>query len=159
MSEKISACLWFDHNAEEAVNFYCSVFKNSSVKKTARYGEEGQDTTHMEPGTVMTIEFEVNGQSFLALNAGPVFKFNEAGSFIIYCKDQEEVDYYWNKLTADGGQESQCGWLKDKFGLSWQVTPTILPQIFGGSDKQKAERAMKAMMQMKKIDVAALENA
>lgn len=159
MSKKIITNLWFDHNAEEAVNFYCSVFKDSSIKKTTRYVNEGQEVTGMEAGSVMTVEFELNGSPFVALNGGPLFKFNESVSFIINCKDQEEIDFYWNKLTADGGQESQCGWLKDKFGLSWQVVPEHMADYFMGRDPEKPKRTMKAMLKMKKLIIADLENA
>ena len=153
--QKITPMLWFDNNAEEAVNLYTSVFKDAKLGRMARYGKEGPGPE----GAVMTAEFELFGQKFVALNAGPMFKFNEAISFVVNCENQEEVDYYWNKLTANGGQESMCGWLKDKFGLSWQITPTILSQLASGPDKQKAGRVMQAMMKMKKIDIAKLEEA
>ena len=152
--QKITPFLWFDNQAEDAMNFYISVFKNSKVGEIARYGEAGPGPA----GSVMTATFELDGQHFIALNAGPHFKFTEAISFVIDCQDQEEVDYYWNKLT-EGGQESQCGWLKDKFGLSWQVVPTMLSKLFNTPDKDKANRAMKAMMQMKKLDIASLQKA
>ena len=152
--QKITPFLWFDNQAEDAMNFYISVFKNSKVGEIARYGEAGPGPA----GSVMTATFELDGQHFIALNAGPHFKFTEAISFVIDCQDQEEVDYYWNKLT-EGGQESQCGWLKDKFGLSWQVVPTMLSKLFNTPDKEKANRAMKAMMQMKKLDIASLQKA
>ena len=152
---KITPFLWFDNQAEEAMNFYTSVFKNSKIGEVARYGEAGPGPA----GSVMTATFELDGQHFIALNAGPHFKFTEAISFVIDCQNQEEVDYYWNKLTADGGQESQCGWLKDKFGLSWQVVPSMLSKLFSTPDKEKANRAMKAMMQMKKLDIATLQKA
>jgi predicted 3-demethylubiquinone-9 3-methyltransferase (glyoxalase superfamily) len=152
--QKITPFLWFDNQAEDAMNFYISVFKNSKVGEIARYGEAGPGPAK----SVMTATFELDGQHFIALNAGPHFKFTEAISFVIDCQDQEEVDYYWNKLT-EGGQESQCGWLKDKFGLSWQVVPTMLSKLFNTPDKEKANRAMKAMMQMKKLDIASLQKA
>ena len=152
---KIRPFLWFDKEAEEAANFYVSVFKNSKVRTVARYPEGSPAPV----GSVMTVEFQLDGQDFIALNAGPHFKFTEAISFVVDCEDQEEVDYFWNKLTADGGQESQCGWLKDKFGLSWQITPRILIELTTDKDPERAKRAMQAMMQMKKIDIAKLEEA
>lgn len=151
----ITPFLWFDNQAEEATNFYTSIFKNSKKIKETRYGESGP----MEKGTVMTTEFELEGQRFIALNAGPLFKFNESISFVVNCETQAEVDYYWERLLAGGRSESMCGWLKDKFGLSWQVTPTILPKLMGDPDEAKADRVMKAMMQMRKIVIADLERA
>ena len=156
---KITPCLWFDGNAEQAANFYVSVFKNSKITNIARYGDAGSDVSGQPEGSVMTVEFELDGQEFLGLNGGPNFKFTEAVSFIINCDSQEEVDRFWTTLTANGGAESQCGWLKDKFGLSWQVTPTILSKLVKDKDRAKAERVMKAMLQMKKIDIATLEKA
>jgi len=153
--QKISPFLWFDSNAEEAAAFYTSIFKNSKILKIARYGEAGPGPA----GSVMIVHFQIEGQEFIALNGGPQFKFTEAISFCINCQTQEEVDYFWNKLTADGGQEVQCGWLKDKYGLSWQVTPTILGELMSDKDAKKAQRVMQAMLQMKKIDIAALKNA
>jgi len=153
--QKISPFLWFDSNAEEAANFYVSIFKDSKILKIARYGEAGPGPA----GSVMVVNFQIEGQDFTALNGGPVFKFTEAISFVISCQTQEEVDHYWNKLTADGGQESQCGWLKDKYGLSWQVTPTILGELLADKDQKKAQRVMQAMLQMKKIDISALKRA
>lgn len=153
--QKITPMLWFDNNAEEAVNLYTSVFKDAKIGKISRYGKEGPGPE----GAVMTAEFELFGQQFVALNAGPMFKFTEAISFVVNCENQEEVDYYWNRLTADGGQESMCGWLKDKFGLSWQITPTILMKLTADPDKKKAGRVMQAMMKMKKIDIAKIEEA
>jgi predicted 3-demethylubiquinone-9 3-methyltransferase (glyoxalase superfamily) len=153
--QKIKPFLWFDNQAEEAVNFYTSIFKDSFIGSVARYGKEGPGPE----GTVMVMSFTLNGQEFTALNGGPHFKFNESVSFVINCKDQEEVDYFWNKLTADGGQESQCGWCKDKWGLSWQVVPEVLPKLIGGADGVKSSKAMQAMMGMRKLDIAALENA
>jgi len=153
--QKISPFLWFDSNAEEAANFYVSIFKDSKILKIARYGEAGPGPA----GSVMVVNFQIEGQDFIALNGGPLFKFTEAISFVISCQTQEEVDRYWNKLTADGGQESQCGWLKDKYGLSWQVTPTILGELLADKDQKKAQRVMQAMLQMKKIDIAALKRA
>jgi predicted 3-demethylubiquinone-9 3-methyltransferase (glyoxalase superfamily) len=152
--QKISPFLWFDGNAEEAANFYVSIFKDSRILKIARYGEAGPGPA----GSVMVVNFQIEGQDFIALNGGPLFKFTEAISFVINCQTQEEVDHYWNKLTA-GGQESQCGWLKDKYGLSWQVTPTILGELLADKDQKKAQRVMQAMLQMKKIDIAELKRA
>ena len=152
--QKISPFLWFDTQAEEAANFYVSVFKNAKLGKVSRYNEAGPG----QAGSVMTIEFELDGQPFTALNAGPYFKFNEAVSFVIKCADQAEVDYYWDRLL-EGGTPSQCGWLKDKFGLSWQVTPTQLLELNSDPDPAKAARVMAAMLKMGKIDIAALEAA
>jgi predicted 3-demethylubiquinone-9 3-methyltransferase (glyoxalase superfamily) len=158
--QKITANLWFDNKAEEAVKFYTSVFKNSKIGKTSRYGKEGFEIHHMPEGTVMTMSFTLEGQEFLALNGGPIFKFTEAVSFIVNCNDQEEVDYYWNKLKEGGDEKSQvCGWLKDKYGLSWQIIPVVLPEMLSDSDKEKAGRVMRAMLQMKKIDIAELKKA
>lgn len=157
---QIIPCLWFDSDAEDAVKFYTSVFKNSKIGDVLRYGEEGREIHGKEPGTVLTIEFELNGQAFTALNGGPIFKFNEAVSFQIYCETQEEVDYYWSNLTEGGDAEAQqCGWLKDKFGLSWQVVPTILIQLLQDKDAEKSGRVMQAMLQMKKIDIQGLRKA
>ncbi|HEX2630400.1 MAG TPA: VOC family protein [Chitinophagaceae bacterium] len=152
--QKITPYLWFDNNAEEAISFYSSIFKDSKMTDCARWGKGGP----VPEGTIMTATFELAGQKFLALNGGPMFKFNEAVSFLVDCKDQEEVDYYWNKLT-EGGAEQPCGWLKDKYGLSWQIIPRQLSQLIGHKDREKAGRALQAMMQMKKIDVAKLEAA
>ena len=146
---KITPFLWFDTQAEEAMNFYVSVFKNSKVNNVSR----GPD------GKAFTVSFELNGQEFMGLNAGPQFKFNEAVSFFVNCKDQAEVDYYWEKLTADGGEESMCGWLKDKYGLSWQIIPKALGELMGDPDPVKSQRVMQAMLQMQKIIVADLERA
>jgi predicted 3-demethylubiquinone-9 3-methyltransferase (glyoxalase superfamily) len=157
--QKITPCLWFDNKAEEAVNLYISLFKNSKILDTARYDKESAKVSGMPEGMVLTISFELDGQKFLALNGGPLFKFTEAISLTIDCKDQKEVDHFWNNLTKDGGEESQCGWLKDKFGLSWQVVPIILPKLLTDKDTKKAQRTMKAMLTMKKLDVAKLEKA
>ena len=153
--QKITPCLWFDGNAEEAVHFYMSVFKHSKIHKIVRYGDVGPG----QKGSVMTVSFQIEGQDFLALNGGPQFKFNEAISLIVNCGDQKEVDELWTKLTQNGGQESMCGWLKDKYGLSWQITPTILPEMIQDNNAEKAKRVMEAMMQMKKIDIERLEEA
>jgi predicted 3-demethylubiquinone-9 3-methyltransferase (glyoxalase superfamily) len=155
---KIAPCLWFDSEAERAANHYVSVFKNSRLGRIARYGKEGFEVHGRPTGTVMTVEFELEGQPFVALNGGPHFKFDEAISFQVYCDTQEEIDYFWGKL-GEGGNEGPCGWLKDKFGLSWQVVPAILPELIGKGDNQKADRVMKALLQMKKLDIAALKAA
>lgn len=153
--QKITPFLWFNDNAEEAINLYTSIFKNSKTLSIARYGEAGPGPK----GTVMTASFELEGQEFVALNGGPIFKFTEAVSFVVNCETQEEIDNYWNKLTADGGQESQCGWLKDKFGLSWQIVPCVLSKLLTDKDAKKAQRVMQAMLKMKKIIIADLEKA
>ncbi|TNC24332.1 VOC family protein [Amycolatopsis alkalitolerans] len=156
MTDKaLTTCLWFDGNGEEAANFYASVFDDAKIGRIGRY-VEGE---HGTPGAVMVVEFELNGQKFIALNGGPQFKFNEAVSFQIPCENQEEVDYYWAKLTADGGEEGPCGWLKDKFGLSWQVVPNRVIELIGDADTVKAARATEAMYAMKKLDIAAIEKA
>ncbi len=154
MQQKITPSLWFDTLAEEAAEFYISVFKNSRIVNVAHYTEAGPKPA----GTVMTVEFELDGQRFVGINGGPEFTFDEAVSFQIHCEDQAEVDYYWEKLT-DGGSEGPCGWLKDKYGLSWQVVPAGLDEIFSEPDPQRAERAMRAMFGMTKLDVAALRRA
>lgn len=153
----ITPCLWFDSQAEEAANFYVSVFKNSKIESISHYGKGGFEIHGQKEGTVLTVGFQINGQPFTALNAGPIFKFNEAVSFQVFCDTQEEIDDYWEKLTADGGEESQCGWLKDKFGLSWQIVPAILPELM--SDPTRSERVMKALMQMTKFDIEKLRQA
>jgi predicted 3-demethylubiquinone-9 3-methyltransferase (glyoxalase superfamily) len=155
---KIIPFLWFDNQAEEAAKFYVSIFKNSKMGKLSRYGKEGFEVHGRPAGSVMTAEFEIEGIKFVALNGGPHFKFTEAVSFQILCETQAEVDYFWSKLAA-GGQEGQCGWLKDKFGLSWQVTPDALPQMLTDENAERAQRVMKAMLQMRKIDIAALQRA
>jgi predicted 3-demethylubiquinone-9 3-methyltransferase (glyoxalase superfamily) len=158
--QKITSNLWFDKQAEEAAGFYTSIFKNSSIGKISRYGKEGFEVHGMPEGTVMVVEFWLEGQQFLALNGGPHFKFNEAISFVINCNTQEEVDYYWEKLTEGGDAKAQmCGWLKDKYGLSWQVVPTILDELMADPDQEKAGRAMSAMLQMKKLDIQTLKAA
>lgn len=158
--QKISPCLWFDNNAEDAVQFYVSIFKNAKSGNVTRYGKEGYEIHKKKEGTVMTIDFEIEGQKFLALNGGPVFKFNEAISFQIYCDTQEEIDYYWEKLTEGGDKNAQvCGWLKDKFGVSWQVVPHVLIKMLQDKDSNKTERVMKAMLQMHKLDINALTKA
>jgi predicted 3-demethylubiquinone-9 3-methyltransferase (glyoxalase superfamily) len=157
--QKITPFLWFDNQAEEAVKFYTAIFKNSKVGKITRYGESAEEAAGRPAGSVMTVEFELEGQRFTALNGGPVFKFNESISFVANCKTQEEVDYFWEKLTADGGQEIECGWLKDKFGVSWQIVPTVLIEMLHDKDEAKAERVMKAMLQMHKLDIKTLKDA
>jgi predicted 3-demethylubiquinone-9 3-methyltransferase (glyoxalase superfamily) len=149
-----TTCLWFDGQAEEAAHYYASIFEDSKIGKIGHYTEAGPGT----PGSVLAVEFELNGQKFVGLNGGPEFKFNEAISFQIHCKDQDEVDYYWNKLTEEG-EESVCGWLKDKYGVSWQVIPDGLVELLADSDPEKARRATEAMLSMKKLDIAAIERA
>lgn len=158
--QKITPCLWFDDQAEEAARFYTSVFKNSKIGKISRYGKEGFEIHRRPEGSVMVVEFEINGQIFTALNGGPVFKFNEAVSFQVDCETQEEVDYYWETLSQGGDEKAQqCGWLKDKFGLSWQIVPNVLSEMLSSTDYEKSQRAMKAMLQMKKLDIEALKKA
>jgi predicted 3-demethylubiquinone-9 3-methyltransferase (glyoxalase superfamily) len=159
--QKITPCLWFDSNAEEAVNFYTSIFKNSKIGKISRwYGEAGYEIHGRPAGTVLTIEFELDGQTFTALNGGPTFKFNEAISFQVSCEKQEEVDYYWEKLSEGGDEKAQqCGWLKDKFGLSWQIVPTALGKMLADNDTNKTDRVMTALLKMKKVDIETLEHA
>ena len=153
--QKITPFLWFNNNAEAAAQFYTSTFKNSKILSISRYGDAGPGPK----GSVMVVSFQLEGQQFTALNGGPLFKFSEAFSFVVSCENQEEINYYWNKLTSDGGQESQCGWLKDKFGFSWQIVPTALGKLMTNTDPQKANRVMQALFQMKKIDIATLEEA
>ena len=152
--QKITPFLWFDNQAEEAARFYASVFRNSKIEAVTRYGQEGAGP----PGTVMTVDFELAGQRFVALNGGPAFKFNEAVSFVVNCETQQEVDEMWEKLV-DGGNEIDCGWLKDKYGLAWQIVPTVLWRMLTDQDAARKERVMKAMMQMKRLDIARLEAA
>jgi predicted 3-demethylubiquinone-9 3-methyltransferase (glyoxalase superfamily) len=159
--QKITPFLWFEGEAENAAKFYTSIFKNSKIGRILRYSREVAEVSESGQaiGSVLTIEFEIDGQEFVALNGGPQFQFNESVSFVVNCETQKEVDYYWEKLTADGGQESACGWLKDKFGVSWQITPTILIDMLHDKDAEKAGRVMHAMLQMKKIDIAKLKAA
>ncbi|HOX82319.1 MAG TPA: VOC family protein [Chryseolinea sp.] len=152
--QKITPFLWFDGNAEEAMNFYTSIFKSAKITKVARYGDAGPGPK----GTLMTASFQLEGQEFIALNGGPRFKFTEAISFVVNCTSQEEVDMFWNKLS-EGGQESQCGWLKDKFGLSWQIVPTILSELMSDKDAAKSSRVMIAMLKMSKIEIDVLKKA
>ena len=158
IKHKISPCLWFDSQAEDAAKFYTGVFNNSRITTVARYGEAGREVHGRPPGSVMTVAFELEGQPFLALNGGPLFRFSEAVSFQVFCGNQDEIDYFWSRLT-DGGAESQCGWLKDKFGLSWQVVPAELPQLIAGADAAAMERLMTAVMTMRKFDLAELQRA
>jgi predicted 3-demethylubiquinone-9 3-methyltransferase (glyoxalase superfamily) len=157
-AQKINPCLWFDTEAEDAARFYCSVFKNSRLGKINRYVDEGQEIHGKQAGSVMAVEFEIDGQRFAALNGGPQFKFTEAISFQVHCDDQNEVDYFWAKLS-EGGQEVACGWLKDKFGLSWQIVPKALFEMLSSADAARTKRVTKAFLQMKKFDIAALERA
>ncbi|RPI15854.1 MAG: VOC family protein [Ignavibacteriae bacterium] len=157
--QKISTCLWFDKQAEEAVKFYTTVFKNSKIGTTTRYDETVAKAAGMPVGTVMTITFELEGREFMALNGGPLFKFNEAISLVVNCKSQAEIDEYWNKLTSNGGEESMCGWLKDKYGLSWQIVPEAWEKMMSDKDTEKSKRAMEALMKMKKIELPVLEQA
>ena len=155
-AQRITPCLWFDDQAEEAVKFYISVFKNSRITRVTRYGDGGPGPK----GTVMTVAFELDGQAFTALNGGPMFKFNEAISFQVNCETQADVDYYWDKLSEGGDKQAQqCGWLKDKYGVSWQVVPRVLLEMIQDPDSQKSQRAMEAMLKMKKIDIQALKRA
>jgi predicted 3-demethylubiquinone-9 3-methyltransferase (glyoxalase superfamily) len=156
----ITPCLWFDNQAEEAARFYTAVFKNSKIVNMTRYGEAGHEVHGQAAGTVLTVEFELDGHPFTALNGGPVFKFNEAISFQVHCDTQEEVDYYWEKLSEGGDEKAQqCGWLKDKYGVSWQVVPSVLPSMLNDPDSEKSGRVMTAMLQMKKMDIDTLKEA
>lgn len=158
MKTKITPCLWFDSTAEEAVNFYTSIFENSKIVSVARYGEAGANASGRPKGTVMTIVFQLEGQEFMALNGGPVFTFSPAISFVVYCRTQKEIDDFWAKLS-EGGEIVECGWLKDKYGLSWQIVPTVLGEMLQDKDPAKAERVMQAMLQMKKMDIETLKCA
>ncbi|HLP06461.1 MAG TPA: VOC family protein [Paludibacter sp.] len=156
MKNQITPCLWFDNQAEEAANFYTTIFKNSKIESISRYTKEGFDIHGMPEGTVLTVEFSLNGQEFTALNGGPLFKFNESISFQVFCETQEEIDYYWYKFVAEG-EEGQCGWLKDKYGVSWQIVPAILPELL--KNPEKAEKVTAVFMQMKKFEISELLNA
>lgn len=159
-ASKISPCLWFDSQGEEAARFYVSLFPNSRIVDIGRYTEDGHELHGQRAGSVMTVAFELAGQGFLALNGGPQFKFSEAVSLIVYCEDQAEVDHYWSALAEGGGGQSQaCGWLKDRYGLPWQIVPKSVIALLAGADKTKASKAMRAVMQMVKIDIAAVEQA
>ena len=157
---RITPCLWFDSQAEEAARFYTSVFKNSKIGRISRYGKEGFEVHGKPEGAVLTVEFEIDGQAFTALNGGPMFKFNEAVSFQVHCETQAEVDHFWDKLSAGGDEKAQqCGWLKDKYGVSWQIVPDALMRMLQDKDAAKSGRVMKAMLQMKKLDIKKLEQA
>jgi predicted 3-demethylubiquinone-9 3-methyltransferase (glyoxalase superfamily) len=155
--QKITPNLWFDNQAEEAARFYTSIFKNSKIKTIARYGDSGAQASGRSKGSVMTVAFEIEGQEFVALNGGPHFKFSEAISFIVNCETQKEIDELWAKLTEGGGQPGPCGWLKDRFGLSWQVVPAVLAKLVG--NEKKSERVMAALLKMSKLDIETLEKA
>jgi len=159
LMQKISPCLWFDDQGEQAAKFYVSIFKNSGIDAVSHYGKEGFEIHKRPAGSVMTVAFHLEGHDFTALNGGPNFKFTEAISLQIYCETQEEVDYYWSKLTEGGGQEGPCGWLKDKYGLSWQIVGSPLPEMMRDPDIEKTDRVMKVVMKMKKPDIAALKRA
>ena len=156
--QKITLCLWFDDQAEDAVNFYVSIFENSKIGSISRYDEEAAQASGRPRGSVMTVAFELDGQGFTALNGGPLFKFTEAISLVVNCETQDEVDRFWAKLSA-GGQEVQCGWLKDRFGVSWQIVPTVLGEMLRDKDPEKSRRVMAAMLKMKRIDIEALKTA
>jgi len=157
--QKITPFLWFDDQAEDAAKFYTSIFDDSKMGRIFRCTEEVAETIGHPVGSVITVEFEIEGEKFVALNGGSQFKFNESVSFVVNCETQEEVDYFWEKLTANGGEESACGWLRDKFGLSWQITPTVLIDMLHDADREKSGRVMQAMLQMQKIDIEKLEAA
>ena len=154
--QKITSFLWYDNQAEEAANFYVSIFKNSKIGDIMRSVD---DASGRPVGSVLVVDFQLDGQEFAAINGGPAFKFTEAVSFVVNCENQEEVDYFWNKLIEGGGEESQCGWLKDKYGLSWQINPTVLGQMLSDPDREKSKRVMEAMLKMKKIDIEGLKKA
>jgi predicted 3-demethylubiquinone-9 3-methyltransferase (glyoxalase superfamily) len=158
IKQKLTPCLWFDTQAEEAANFYTSIFDNSRIKQITRYGNAGRDVHGKEAGSVMVVEFEIEGQTFTALNGGPHFKFSEAISFQVMCDSQDEIDHFWDKLS-EGGHEGQCGWLKDKYGLSWQIVPSALPQMISQARGDRLDRMMGAVMKMKKFDLNTLQQA
>lgn len=159
-NQKITPCLWFDDQAEEAAEFYTGIFRNSKILNISRYGEAGHEIHGKPAGTVMTVSFELDGQAFTALNGGPTFKFNEAISFQVNCETQEEVDYYWEKLSEGGDEKAQqCGWLKDKYGASWQIVPGVLLEMLNDADSEKSERTMEAMLHMKKMNIDELRHA
>lgn len=158
IKQKLTPCLWFDTQAEQAADFYTSIFANWQIKQISRYGKAGRDLHGRQPGSVMVVEFEFEGQAFTALNGGPIFQFNEAVSFQVMCDTQDEIDRFWTRL-AEGGQEGQCGWLKDRFGLSWQIMPSELLQMMTDAGGERLERVIEAVMKMKKLDVAALRHA
>ena len=157
---KIAPCLWFDTQAEEAAEFYTAIFPRSAITQVSRYGEAGREVHGKEPGSVMTVAFELDGTPFTALNGGPIFQFGEAISFQVFCETQEEVDHYWNALSAGGDERAQqCGWLKDRFGVSWQIVPAVLPELMSDPDPARSQRVTAAMLSMKKLDVAGLRRA
>lgn len=158
IKQKLTPCLWFDTQAEQAAHFYTSIFANSQIRQISRYGKAGRDLHGRQPGSVMVVEFELEGQAFTALNGGPIFQFNEAVSFQVMCDTQDEIDRFWTRLS-EGGQEGQCGWLKDRFGLSWQIMPSELLQMMTDARGERLERVIEAVMKMKKLDVAALRHA
>ena len=158
IKQKLTPCLWFDTQAEQAAKFYTSIFDHSRIKQVSRYGNAGREVHGKEPGSVMVVEFEIEGQTFTALNGGPQFKFNESVSFQVMCDSQDEIDYFWSKLSQ-GGEEGPCGWLKDKYGLSWQVVPSALPQIMADAEGARRDRVIAAVMTMKKFDLNALRQA
>ena len=158
--QKITPCLWFDDKAEEAAKFYVSIFKDSKIGNVTRYGKEGYEIHGREAGSVLTVDFKIEGQKFVALDGGPIFKFNEAISFQVRCKTQKEVDYYWEKLSEGGDEQAQqCGWLKDKYGVSWQITAIVLEKMLQDKDTKKSDRVMKTLLQMRKLDIATLRQA
>ena len=158
--QKITPFLWFDNQAEEAVNYYTSVFENSKIVSISRYGKEAAEASGRPEGTVMTMAFQLAGQEFVALNGGPQFKFTEAVSFVVNCGSQDEVDYYWTKLTEGGDEKAQqCGWLKDRYGISWQIVPSVLGELLNDPDPEKSKRVMEALLPMKKIEIAGLKKA
>ncbi|MCY1353495.1 3-demethylubiquinone-9 3-methyltransferase [compost metagenome] len=160
MPQRIAPCLWFDDQAEAAVAFYIGIFPSSQILRVARYGEAGQEYHGKPPGSVMTIAFELDGQPFTALNGGPMFRFNEAISLQVNCASQAEIDHYWDRLCAGGDPTAQqCGWLKDRYGVSWQIVPSVLPELIGDPDPMKSQRVMTALLQMKKLDIAGLQQA
>jgi predicted 3-demethylubiquinone-9 3-methyltransferase (glyoxalase superfamily) len=160
MNAKITPCLWFDHQAEEAARFYTGIFKNSKITQISRYPKNGQEIHGQAEGSVLTVAFELDGQPFTALNGGPIFKFNEAVSFQVFCETQEELDSFWARLSEGGDPEAQqCGWIKDKYGVSWQIVPAILPQLVADPDRARVERTFQALLGMKKLDIAALKRA
>lgn len=158
--QRITPCLWFDDQAEEAAGFYVGIFPNSRIGEISRYGEAGHEFHGKPPGSVMTVAFELDGQTFTALNGGPIFRFNEAISFQVYCETQEEIDHYWSKLSAGGDETAQqCGWLKDRYGASWQIIPRVLTEMLSDSDTEKSQRATAAMLRMKKLNIDELKRA
>ena len=157
--QKITPFLWFDDNAEEAAKFYTSIFKKSKIIDIAHYGESAAEASGRPKGTVMTVTFELEGQRFMALNGGPIFKFSPAISFLVSCETQKEIDSFWEKLSEEGGEQEQCGWLKDRFGVSWQIVPSVLGEMIQDKDAEKSEKVVKALIQMKKIDIQSLQKA